>query len=98
MANFALTGQPFQITREWSERSVVVRPEPAQWACAGGRADLVQQNGCADIAEDLKDVNLDLYLVLFPLKIVPPVEVELPHRTRAGSTIRSGRSFSPKGS
>lgn len=63
-----------------------------------GRADLIQQNGCADIAEDLKDVNLDLYLVLFPLKIVPPVEVELPHRTRAGSTIRSGRSFSPKGS
>ena len=97
MANFALTGQPFQITREWSEQSVVLRPEPAQWTCAGGRADLVQQYGCADIAEVLKDVNLDLYLVLFPLKIVPPVEVELPHRTRAGEHYPVRQEFLPKG-
>ncbi len=97
MANFALTGQPFQITREWSEQSVVLRPEPAHWTCAGGRADLVQQYGCADISEVLKDVNLDLYLVLFPLRIVPPVEVELPHRTRAGEHYPVRQEFLPKG-
>ncbi len=97
MANFALTGQPFQITPNWSEQTVVLQPDPTQWTCAGGRHDLIQKYGCADIADVLEDVNLDLYLVLFPLKVVPAGEVEFPQQTRAGEHYPVQQEFLPKG-
>lgn len=96
-ANFALTRQPFEITREWSEQTVVLRPDPTEWTCAGGRRDLIERYGCADIAEVLKDVNLDFYLVLFPLKIVPIGPLESPHQTRAGEHYPVRQEFLPKG-
>ena len=96
-ANFALTGQPFEITREWSVQTVVLRPDPTEWTCAGGRRDLIGHYGCADIAEVLRDVNLDLYLVLFPLKILPVGAVGSPHQTRAGEHYPVQQEFLPKG-
>ena len=57
-ANMVLTGQPFKITRDWSEQSVRLVPDPAQWTCLGGRRGHTTY-GCDEIAEVLQDVNLD---------------------------------------
>ena len=88
-ANMVLTGQPFRITRDWSEQSVRLVPDPAQWTCLGARRDN-RSYGCAEIADVLKDVNLDLILILFPLKIVPMIPtspVSVPHKKTFGKCV-----------
>jgi hypothetical protein len=95
-ANMVLTGQPFRITRDWSEQSVRLVPDPAQWTCLGARRDH-RSYGCAEIAEVLKDVNLDIILILFPLKIVPIGKVEDPHGSRAGEAYPVDQTALPKG-
>lgn len=70
-ANFLLTGQPFKITREWSEQTVTLAPDPKQWTCMGARHDMTDIYGCDEISKVLADVNFDVVFVLFPLKIVP---------------------------
>jgi len=70
-ANFALTGQPFKITREWSQQTVTLTPNPKEWTCLGARHDMQNLYGCDDIAKVLADVNLDIMFILFPVKVVP---------------------------
>jgi hypothetical protein len=84
-ANFVLTGQPFLVMRDWSEQTVVLTPDPAQWVCLGSRHGRTDFYGCGEIAEALRDVNLNLIFVLFPLTIVPlspvaDIDLGLPHR------------------
>jgi hypothetical protein len=95
--NFALTGQPFRVTHDWSEQSVTLTPDPSQWTCARSRHDLTRKYGCADISDVLKDVNVDMYFALFPLTIVPIGDVKLPHQTRAGEAYPVDQQFLPKG-
>src|SRR3989304_8162581 len=47
-ANFALTGQPFRITRDWSEQTVTLAPDPKQWTCLGARHDMQDEYGGDD--------------------------------------------------
>lgn len=82
-ANFVLTGQPFRIEHEWKEQTVTLAPDPKQWTCMGGRQSR-KDYGCDDVAVVLKDLNIDIMLVLFPLKVVPVGEVKEPHKLRAG--------------
>ncbi len=83
--NLVLHTQPFRITREWSEQSVTLVPEPDQWTCLGGRHDMLDTRVCADVDEVLADVNANIMFVLFPLEIVPLCgDVEHPHKLRAG--------------
>jgi hypothetical protein len=96
-ANFVLTGQPFQITREWSEQTIVLKPDPKQWTCLGSRHDLADEYGCAEIAEVLRDVNVDFILVLFPLKVIPTGEIADLHRPRAGEDYPVRQEVLPKG-
>ena len=70
-ANFALTGQPFKIMREWSEQTVTLAPDPKQWTCLGARHDMQNEYGCDDIAKVLAAVNLDIIFLLLPVKVVP---------------------------
>ena len=70
-ANMLLTGQPFHVTREWTEQSVTLRPDPAQWTCLGARHDMAADYGCDDIGKVLADVNLDMIFALFPVKPTP---------------------------
>jgi hypothetical protein len=86
MANFVLSGQPLRVEREWTEQTIVLSPDPKQWTCMGARWDKVDEYGCDDIAVLLKDVNLDIMFVLFPLKVVP-THTEIAkdmHRMRPG--------------
>lgn len=95
--NFVLTGQPFEITKDWSEQTVHLMPDPAQWTCLGARHDMTYQYGYADIAEVLADVSVDIIFVLFPLTIVPIGEVKDLHRQWANRDYKVDPQFLPKG-
>ncbi|MBI3921465.1 MAG: hypothetical protein HY318_08625 [Armatimonadetes bacterium] len=95
--NFILTGQPFQITKDWSEQTVHLVPDPAQWTCLGARHDTTYVYGYGDIAEVLRDVNIDLLFVLFPLTIVPLGEVSGLHRQWAMIDYKVDMQHLPRG-
>ena len=96
--NYVLTGQPFEVTRNWSEQSVHLSPDPAQWTCIGSRHDLTEVYGYGDIEEVLGDVNIDLIFVLFPLKVVPlGHETENPDRLWANMDYPVDMQYLPKG-
>lgn len=92
-ANFILTGQPFKISKSWSEQTVTLAPDAGQWTCLGGRESKKQLYGCDEIETVLKDVNLDMMLVLFPLNVVPVKAVSEPHKLRAGQDYPDEPSY-----
>jgi hypothetical protein len=96
-ANFILTGQPFQVTPDWSEQTIRLAPDPAQWKCLGARHDKADLYGYGDISEVLRDVNVDIIFILFPLKIVPIGEVEDIHRQWAAKDYKVDMQYLPKG-
>ena len=85
--NHVLLAQPFDVTPDWSEQTAVLEPDPAQWLSMGVRAEGADSGsyGHSNIADVLRDVNVDLLLVLFPLQVVPaePIDGD-PHALRAG--------------
>lgn len=96
--NHVLTGQPFQITPEWSEQSVVLRPDPDQWTCLGSRHDRTDDYGWGHVADVLRDVNRDIILVLFPLTIVPLTDLNgQVHQLKAGEDYEVDRTRLPEG-
>ena len=88
--NFALTGQSLAITRDWSEQTLLLSADPAQWTCVGGRHDLTDLYGYGDIRDALQDVNCDLILVLFPLNVVP---IGIPYEEK--DHLRTNRDYEP---
>ena len=96
-ANFVLTGQPFEITEEWSEQTVQLSPDPKQWTSLGARHDLTDVYGDGDIAEVLADVNHDIIFLLFPLHVVPIGEVDDIHRSWAARDYKVDMAYLPKG-
>jgi hypothetical protein len=97
-ANFVLTGQPFKITREWSEQTVTLVPDPKHWTCMGARHDMTDVYGCDDIAKVLADVNLDIIFVLFPVKVVPLCEkIKDINQPRAVKDYPVDPQYLPKG-
>lgn len=96
-ANFVLTGQPFRITPDWSEQTVKLVPDPEQWTCLGARHDLTDVYGYGDIAEVLRDVNVDIIFVLFPLTIVPIGKVKDIHSQWAAKDYKVDMQYLPKG-
>ena len=96
-ANFVLTGQPFEITPDWSEQTVQLVPDPKLWTCLGARHDLIDTYGYGDIAEVLQDVNVDIIFVLFPLTVVPIGEVDNIDRQWAAKDYKIDMQYLPKG-
>jgi hypothetical protein len=99
-ANFALTGQPFRITPDWSEQTVTLVPDPKQWTCLGARHDMQDVYGCDDVAKVLANVNIDIIFLLFPLKVVPAsgsVAAKDVHLLRAGKDYAVDQQCLPKG-
>ena len=95
--NLILTGQPFEITEDWSEQTVQLSPDPAQWTSLGTRHDLTHLYGDGDIAEVLADVNHDIIFLLFPLNIVPVGEVDDIHQQWAARDYKVDMAYLPKG-
>lgn len=96
--NFVLTGQPFEITPEWSEQTITLTTDPDQWRCIGARHDLNHVYGWGDIEETLRDVNIDIILLLHPLGIVPLTpEAQGIHHRRPEVDYPVDRSYLPEG-
>ncbi|MBI2191958.1 MAG: hypothetical protein HYU36_08240 [Planctomycetes bacterium] len=95
--NFVLTGQPFKVTPDWSEQTVQLVPDPAQWTCLGGRHDMTHVYGYGKIEEVLADVNVDIIFVLFPLTVVPVGEVKDIHHEWAARDYKVDMAALPKG-
>ncbi len=95
--NFVLTGQPFDITPEWSEQTIELTPDPEQWTCLGARHDLTATYGYGEIAAVLADVNYDFMFILFPLNVVPVGEVEDRDRQWAAIDYKVDMQNLPKG-
>lgn len=95
--NIILTGQPLRVTRDWSEQTLTLTTDPAQWTQCGVRHDLTHRYGPGDIAAMLADVSIDLIFVLFPLKVVPVGPVEDLHRQWADRDYRVDPRYLPRG-
>jgi hypothetical protein len=97
-SGWLLTGQPFQITPDWSEQTVTAVADPAQWICLGSRHDRTDFYGQIPLETVLGDVNTNILLVLHPLNIVPmgPLDGD-PHRLRPERDYPIWRSRLPEG-
>lgn len=97
-ANYVLTGQPFKITRDWTEQTSTLTPDPQQWTCLGSRWDMTDEYGCDDVSKVLTDVNIDIIFVLLPIKVVPVCGgVKDIHRLRAAKDYPVDPQHLPKG-
>ena len=94
--NYVLESQPIKITSQWTEQTVTLTPDPDQWLCLGARHDR-KSYGCSSIAEVLRDVNVDIIFVLFPLNVVPIEDISDEHKLRAGVDYHVEQKFLPKG-
>lgn len=96
--NQELAGQPLKITRDWSEQTIHLAPDPRQWRDMGSRHDRRDRYGKGPIADLLRDVNLNMILVLAPLDVVPagPLTGD-PSILYAGGEYEVDRSRLPEG-
>jgi hypothetical protein len=97
-SGWLLTGQPFEVTPDWSVQSAVAIPEASQWTPLGSRHDRADYYGIIDLPRVLADVNTDILLVLFPLDVVPMGSLEGDrHRLRPERDYPVWRSRLPEG-
>jgi len=97
-AGWLLTGQPIRVTREWSDQTVTLVPDRRQWAPLGSRHDRTDMYGTVGLETVLADVNVNIYLVLFPVTVVPLGELDGdPHRLRPGRDYPIWTSRLPDG-
>jgi hypothetical protein len=99
-SNYVLTGQPLNVTCDWSEQRLNLTTDPDQWLCLGSRHDRERYGPayvCRGIENVLRDVNVDIIFVLFPLTVVPVEEVDDPDRLRAGVDYHVEQASLPKG-
>jgi hypothetical protein len=96
--NFVLTGQPFVVTPDWTEQTVHLTTEPAQWLCLGARHDMNDVYGCGEIEDVLHDVNIDIIFLLYPVNVVPTTPEENgPHYRRPEVDYAVDTSVLPEG-
>src|SRR5262249_10153589 len=79
------TGQTLDVQADYSEQSIPLSPDESLWTCLGARHDRQDYYGRTPLNRILADVNVNLYLVLFPVKPRPlgPLAGD-PHRLRPG--------------
>ena len=97
-SGWILTGQPFEVTSDWTDQTVVAIPDEAQWTSLGSRHDRTDYYGKIDLLRVLSQVNTNILLVLFPLNIVPmgPIDDDL-HQLRPEKDYLVWRSELPEG-
>jgi hypothetical protein len=79
------TANTMSVSLEYAEQSVKLVPDESQWTCLGARQGREDYYGRTPLARILSDVNVNLYLLLFPVKPRPMGPfVGDPHLLRAG--------------
>lgn len=98
ITGWLLTGQPFRVTPDWTDQTITAVPDPTQWTCLGARHDRGDYYGRSPLETILRDVNVNLMLVMFPLTVAPmgPIEGD-PHKLRAERQYPVWRSRLPEG-
>ncbi|MBM4005832.1 MAG: hypothetical protein FJ295_21525 [Planctomycetes bacterium] len=93
-----LTGQPIEVTTNWTETRLTLTPDESAWTCLSSRHDRTDYYGSAPLQTVLRDTNADILLVLFPLEIVPmgPLNGD-PNRLRPERDYPIWRSRLPEG-
>jgi hypothetical protein len=98
ISGWLLTGQPFRVEREWSEQTITLTPDPAQWTCLRSRHDRTDYYGLVDLRTILANVNVNIMLVMFPLTVVPMGQIGGdPHLLRAEKDYPAWRHRLPEG-
>ena len=97
--NLQLIAQPFKVTPDWSEQTITLIPDPAQWQDLYARHDRRDFYGWGKpIADVLTDINCDIIFVLAPLDVVPAEPIDAsPHFLRADEDYPADRSRLPEG-
>ena len=97
-SGWLLSGQPIRVTPDWSEETVTLAPDPAQWTALGSRHDRTDMYGVKPLERVLADVNTNIMLVLFPLTVTPmgPIAGD-PHLLRPERDYPVWRSELPEG-
>ena len=85
VSGWVLTGQTFTVTEDWTEQTVTLAPDPAQWTSIGSRHDRTDTYGERPLRDILRNVNVNMHLTMFPVKPRPMGRLDGdPHRLRAG--------------
>jgi hypothetical protein len=96
--NFVLSGQPFVVMPEWTEQTVHLITDPDQWLCLGARHDMNDVYGCGEIEDVLRDINIDIIFLLYPVNVVPATpEPYGPHHRRPEVDYPVDTSVLPEG-
>lgn len=95
---WVLTGQPLTVTSDWREQTITLVNDDRQWTALGSRHDRRDCYGRVDLDAVLRDVNVDIIFVLFPLTIVPMGDIAGdPHILRPDKDYPVWRSQLPEG-
>ncbi|MGE0608342.1 MAG: hypothetical protein AB7O62_14700 [Pirellulales bacterium] len=97
-SGWLLTGQPLEVTPDFTEQTVHCTPDESQWTCLGSRHDRADFYGRLPLQEVLGDVNANILLVLFPLDIQPmgPIAADR-HQLRPEKDYPVWRGSLPEG-
>jgi hypothetical protein len=97
-SGWALVGQPIEVTQEWSEQTILAKPDSRLWKSLGTRSDRMDMYGELPLETVLSNVNVNLYLVMFSVNVVPmgPFTGD-PHKLRAGRDYPIWQSKIPEG-
>jgi hypothetical protein len=97
-SGWMLTGKPFEVTKDFSEQTVVCVPDAKEWTCLGSRHDRADFYGEIPLEKVLRDVNTNILLVMFPLDIAPMGDIGGdPHKLRPEKDYPVWRSRLPEG-
>jgi hypothetical protein len=85
VSGWVLASRPPRLTAEYTDQVVDLKPDPRSWVCLGARHGREDMYGVVPLDTILGNVNVNLYLVLFPVHPRPlgPLAGD-PHRLRAG--------------
>lgn len=98
ISGWLLHGQPFHVTKDWSEQTITLVPDEKQWTCLGGRHDRTDYCVRKPLADVLRDVNVNIMLILFPLTVTPMGSIPGdPHILRPERDYPVWRSKLPEG-
>ena len=77
--NYVLTGQPLEVTPHWSEQTLTLAPDLRDWTCLGSRDDRIGFYGWGDIADVLRNLDVDIIFVFFMPDVVPSPPIDGDH-------------------
>lgn len=93
-----LTGQPLEVSPEWTTQTIHLVPDQNQWTPLGVRHDRGETYALGKVEDVLKNLDVDFMLLLHPLDVVPDPELEGdPHLLKAGEDYPVDQSRLPQG-